>query len=147
MTIVKHRPQGTAATPFDEFINSFFGRDISQFFGHDEAGMHQPRVNITENKEAFKLDILAPGFGKEELKLNVEENTLSITAEHRDEALNEGERFTRREFTHRSFKRSFRLPENVNTERITAEHSNGILTVRIPKVVPVKPAQREISIA
>lgn len=146
MTIVKQRPQGTTVTPFDEFINSFFGRDLSQFFGHDDAGMNHPRVNITESKDAFKVDVLAPGFRKEDLKLNVEENTLSIAAEHKDQALNEGERYTRREFSHRSFKRSFRLPENVDTERISAEHANGVLTVHLPKVVPVKPAQREINI-
>ena len=146
MTIVKQRPQGTTVTPFDEFINSFFGRDVSQFFGHDDAGTSLPRVNITESKDAFKVDILAPGFRKEELKLNVEENTLSIAAEHRDRSMNEGERYTRREFSHRSFKRTFRLPENVDTERISAEHTDGVLSVHLPKVVPVKPAQREINI-
>lgn len=146
MTIMKQRPQGTATMPFDELISGFLGRDMAPFFGQEIPGNDLPRVNITESRDAFRLAVLAPGFRKEELKLNVEENTLTIGAEHKDAQLQEGERYTRREFTRRSFKRSFRLPEQVDAEQISAEHANGVLTVRIPKVVPVKPAQREITI-
>jgi len=146
MIILKQRPQSTTVPRVDHFINSFFGRDMAQLLGHDDVAMDLPRVNITESKEAYKLDILAPGFRKEDLRLNVEESIITISAEHKDEQLNEGTRFTRREFSLRPFKRSFRLPEQVDADRISAEYGPGVLTIRIPKAAPVKPAQREISI-
>lgn len=146
MTLVKHRPQHTIVTPFDELINGFFGRDLSQLVGSDEPSRTAPRVNITESNDGFKLDLLAPGFGKEDIKLNVEDNTLTISAEKKDSTLDENERYTRREFAFQAFKRSFRLPENVMVDRIKAGYANGVLNVDIPKVEPAKPAVREISI-
>jgi len=147
MTLVKHRPQGPLVTPFDELINGFFGRDLSHFIGSDDMQRSTPRVNITEGNEGFKLDLLAPGFQKEDLKMSVENDTLTISAEKKNEALVEGERYTRREFGFSAFKRSFRLPENVMTENIKAGFNNGVLTVSLPKMEPAKPAVREISIS
>lgn len=146
MTLVKHRPQGSLDTPFDELFNGFFGRDLSHFIGSDDMHRSGPRVNITESKGGFKLDMLAPGFRKEDMKMNVESDTLTISAEKKNETLVEGERYTRREFGFSAFKRSFRLPENVTTETIKAEFTNGVLSVSIPKTEPAKPAVREISI-
>lgn len=146
MTLVKHRPQGSLVTPFDELFNGFFGRDLSHFIGSDDMHRSSPRVNITESKDGFKLDLLAPGFSKEDLKMNVENDTLTISAEKKNDALIEGDRYTRREFGFNAFKRSFRLPENVMSENIKAEFTNGVLAVSIPKSEPVKPAVREISI-
>jgi HSP20 family protein len=147
MTLVKHRPQGPLVTPFDELFNGFFGRDLSHFIGSDDMHRSAPRVNITEARDSFKLDLLAPGFRKEDLKMNVENDTLTISAEKKNEALPEGERYTRREFGFTAFKRSFRLPKNVTSENIKAEFTNGVLNVSIPKAEPAKPPVREISIA
>ena len=146
MTLVKHRPQFPFASPFDELFGGFFGRDISHFTGSDDVNTSVPRVNITETKDSFKLDLLAPGFSKEDLKMNVEEDTLTISAERKNAALNEGDRYPRREFGFSAFKRGFRLPENVKVDGISAGFTNGVLTVNIPKSEPVKPAVREISI-
>ena len=146
MTTLKHRPQGPLVTPFDALINGFFSRDLSHFIGSDDVQRSSPRVNITERKERFTLELLAPGFSKEDLKMNVEKDTLTISAEHTQKSLQENERYTRREFSQSAFKRSFRLPENTVSEYITAEYTNGVLLVNIPKAEPVKPATREISI-
>ena len=147
MTIVKHRPQRSLVTPFDELFNGFFGRDLSHLVGSDDMQRSTPRVNITESKEGFKLDLLAPGFRKEDLKMNVEDSTLTISAEKKNQDLAEGDRYTRREFGFSAFKRSFGIPENVDTESISAEFTNGVLTVNIRKYEPAKPAVREINIA
>lgn len=147
MTIVKHRPQRSLVTPFDELFNGFFGRDLSHLVGSDDMHRSTPRVNVTETKEGFKLDLLAPGFSKEDLKMSVEDHNLTISAEKKNQDLVEGERYTRREFGLNAFKRSFGLPENVDTEGISAEFSNGVLTVNIRKTEPAKPAVREINIA
>ncbi len=145
MTIAKYRPLGVM-TPFNELVNEFFGRDIGQMLGQDEVRRQVPAANIIERDNAFELRLSAPGFRKEELKLNVEADMLTIAGEHQVEDLKENERYTRREFIHGAFTRSFRLPETVNPEGITADHANGILTIRIPKAEAAKPKAREISI-
>jgi HSP20 family protein len=146
MTLTKFRPQATVTSPFSDFVNEFFGRDITQFTGHDDLKRSTPSVNITERAEDYKLDLLAPGFNREELKLNVENDVLTISAEHKSEATKENERYTRREFTRSSFSRSFRLPEGTQHDAIKAEYTNGVLNVTIPKVAPKKPSVREIQI-
>lgn len=146
MTIVKHRPHGTLVTPFHDLFNGFFGRDIAQFQGSDDLYRSIPRVNIVEGADGFHLHLLAPGFAKEDLKLNVEDLTLTISAEKKQEGLEENARWTRREFGHSAFKRSFRLPDNVKVDAISAEHVNGVLHVTIPKAEESKPKSVTISI-
>jgi len=146
MTLTKYRPQATVTTPFNQFVNEFFGRDITQFFGHDDLKRSMPSVNITERAEDHKLELLAPGYERQDLKLNVEDEVLTISAEHKSEQQKENERYTRREFSRSSFSRSFRLPEGTQHDAIKAEYVNGVLNVIIPKVAPKKPNVREIQI-
>lgn len=146
MTIVKHRPHPSLVTPFDGFFNNFWSRDLSHFVGSDELPKMMVRTNVTETKEGFKLELQVPGFSKEDLKLSVEKEELTISAERKEEALPEGSRYTRREFHSASFKRSFRLPETIAVDRISADHQNGILTVMLPKSEPAQPEVRSIRI-
>lgn len=146
MTIAKYRPQAVFTSPINNLVNEFFGRDISHFTGHDDVRRSVPSVNILERGNDFQLRLLAPGFSKEDLKLNVENDTLTISAEKKVEELKENERWTRREFGHSAFSRSFRLPEHVNAECITAEFQNGVLHVSIPKTEVAKPKSRTIDI-
>lgn len=146
MTIMKYRPQSHLTSPFSALVNDFFNRDIGQFLGHDEAHRNTPGVNIVERKDRFDLELLAPGFAKEDITVRVEDDVLTISAEQRNETLQEGERFTRREFSYGAFERSFRLPETVNAEGIRANHRNGVLVVSIPKAEAAKPKRHEIAI-
>ncbi|HEY0977064.1 MAG TPA: Hsp20/alpha crystallin family protein [Flavobacteriales bacterium] len=146
MTIVKHRPHPSLVTPFDGFFNNFWSRDLSQFVGSDELPRMMVRTNVIETQDGFKLELQVPGFSKEDLKLNLEKDELTVSAEKKNEALSEGVRYTRREFQSASFKRSFRVPENIAVERIVADYSNGILTVTLPKSEPSKPEVRNINI-
>lgn len=145
MTMLKVRP-GHVATPFDHLVHGFFGKDIAQFLGSDDLHRSAPRVNIKEDANAFHLEMLAPGFTKEDIKLNLAEGVLTVSAEHEEQKSAEGTRYTRREFGRHSFKRSFHLPEHVNGEAIQAVFSNGLLTVDLPKMEPVKPASKAITI-
>lgn len=131
--------------PFTGILDQFFS-NIDQLQGSDEVFTTMPRVNITENGEGFKLEMQAPGYAKDELKLNLENDVLTISAEKEHQSLDENERYTRREFSQSSFNRSFRLPETVDAEKISAEHINGVLTVSIPKRAEVKPAPKQINI-
>lgn len=146
MTIVKYRPKAVFQAPFHELVNEFLGRDIGQFLGTDDVRRHVPKVNIIEREGEYRLEVLAPGYSKEELKMNVKDQVLTISAEHKVEKLSEGERYTRREFGRSSFERSFDLPDTVNAEAIKAEYANGLLSVTIPKNQTPKPKTRSISI-
>lgn len=146
MTIVKHRPHGALSAPFNDLFGGFFGRDLAQLYGSDDHFRSAPRANIVESKDGFKLELLAPGYGKEDLKLNVEDDTLTISGERKQEDLRESERWTRREFSHTSFKRSFRLPENVKADAIQADLVNGVLTVSLPKTEESRPKSLSINI-
>ncbi|MCO6483467.1 MAG: Hsp20/alpha crystallin family protein [Flavobacteriales bacterium] len=135
----------TRFRPFSGILDQFFS-NIDQIQGSDEHFGLAPRVNITENGDGFKLEMQAPGYDKEDLKLNLENDVLTISAEKEHEELKENERYTRREFSQSSFSRSFRLPQTVDAEKISAEHVNGVLKVSIPKKVEVKPATKQINI-
>lgn len=146
MTIMKYRPTRAMVTPFNELVNGFFGHDIAQFLGSDDLPARSPRVNIIDRGSEFRVDVVAPGFDKGDLKLNVQDDVLTISAEKKTEGLAENERYTRREFAFNAFERSFHLPESVNAEGIKAGFANGILTVSIPKTEPGKPQRREVRI-
>ncbi len=145
--LTKNRPQSQLSHPFSGLMNEVFGRDISQFLGHDDLGHLTPRVNITETPEKFVVSLRVPGFAKDELKISAEKDTLTVKGEKTSTASTENERFLRREFQAGSFSRSFHLPETVKIEGITAEHANGVLNLSIPKSEPAKPETREINIA
>lgn len=144
--ITKYRTQAPVQHPFNELMSGMFNRDIGQLIGQDEPALAKPRVNITETPEAYHISLSVPGFSKEQLKISTENETLTISGEHSEEALAEKERYTRREFKTTSFSRSFRLPELVDLDGITADHANGMLAVHIPRTQPVKPSSRAVPI-
>lgn len=92
-----------------------------------------PSVNITENGKEFRIELAAPGMSKNDFKVNVEDNVLTISAEKEEEKNDKNERYTRREFSYRSFTRSFRLPAEVRSENIEGKYEDGILKLSIPK--------------
>lgn len=145
--ITKYRPQHSFVHPFNDLFGGVLGRDISHFFGHDDLGQFTPRVNITETPEKFVVSLRVPGFSKDELKISTEKNTLTVKGEKTSSASHENERVLRREFQASTFSRSFSLPETVKLDAISAEHTNGVLNVSIPKTEPAKPMTREINIA
>ena len=106
-----------------------------------------PSVNIAENNDGFKIEFAAPGLTKEEFKINLDNNVLTVESEKKEEKEESKENFTRREFNYSSFQRSFTLPDSANGEKIKAEYQNGILYIEIPKSeeAKVKPL-REIEI-
>lgn len=102
-----------------------------------------PKANISEGENEFSLSLAVPGMAKEDLKINLEDNVLSISAEIKP--LEEEANYSRREFKISSFSRSFYLPEDVQCEKIEATFENGILNLIIPKVEVVV-LKKEISI-
>jgi len=146
MTLIKYRTPASPASPVDRLASELFGQSIDRFFGNDGFADHAPRVNIVERPDDFKLEVLAPGFDKKDLKVNMVNDSLTISGEHTVENQDEDERYTRREFNRSSFERSFVIPKSVKADAIQAEYMNGVLKVIIPKTEESKPQERNISI-
>ena len=97
-----------------------------------------PAVNISEHPDRFEVEVAAPGMKKEDFKVNLEHNVLTLSGEHNMENESKDKKFTRKEFSYSSFQRSFTLPENVNASGIEAKYNDGILKLVLPKKEEVK---------
>ncbi|MBS1583191.1 MAG: Hsp20/alpha crystallin family protein [Bacteroidetes bacterium] len=96
-------------------------------------GGNLPAVNIKDNTKSFDLELAVPGYKKEDLKVNVEGDVLTISSEKKSETEEEKKGYTRREYSYRSFSRSFTLPENADGDQVKASYENGVLKLSIPK--------------
>jgi|SRR3954462_150650 HSP20 family protein len=106
-----------------------------------------PSVNVKETEAAYELEIAAPGLSKEDFKIDVEGETLIISAEKETSKEEKEESYTRKEFSYSSFKRSFNLPERaIETDKITAKYVDGILQLVVPKLEKVN-NQKRITVA
>lgn len=131
---------------FPTFFNPFYGRPVINRYQNTTPNV--PAVNVKETETAFLLELAAPGLKKEDLKINVENNKLTIGYQSEVKTEETAEKFTRQEFGVTSFERSFRLPKTVNADAIKAAYTNGILTVELPKVeVKEEKLVKEIVIA
>jgi HSP20 family protein len=92
-----------------------------------------PAVNIKESETDFKLELFAPGMKKEDFNIEIDQRTLSISSEKQAETEENNEKYSRKEFSFTSFKRTFNLPETVNFDAIEANYESGILNLRLPK--------------
>ena len=120
-----------AAHGFPIVMDQFF-KDILGGTQYNQTSV--PPVNVKETDAAFLLEVVAPGLKKENFNLEIEKDLLTISSEAKTEKAEEQEgKFTRREFRSVSFKRSFKLPENVKPEDINATYQDGILIVSLPK--------------
>ncbi len=93
-----------------------------------------PSVNVVETKDAFGLEVAAPGMKKDDFKIEVKDGCLVISAEAKAEKEEKAENYTRKEFNYQAFTRSFWLPENVKADEIKATYMDGILKLNVPKI-------------
>jgi len=106
-----------------------------------------PSVNIVENKNHYEVSLAAPGMKKDDFKVDVEGNVLTISAEKEEKNEEKEEKFTRKEFSYTSFSRSFTLPEWVNKDKIDASYEDGLLRLVLPKTEEAKKlSSRHISV-
>jgi HSP20 family protein len=138
MTLVKFKP---VSPMFSDALNDFFNQGIN------ESSHKLPAVNISEDANSFKIELAAPGINKEDFKINLEKDVLSISTEKKVENKEETKQYSRREFSYHSFKRSFTLPENVDKENISAQYVNGILHLTIAKAKKAEEVVKTISIS
>ena len=94
--------------------------------------MNIPAVNINETENAFKVTLAAPGLKKDDFKIDIDGNMLTISCEKEENKEEKEERFTRKEYNYSSFSRTFTLPDEVNKENVEATYLDGILTISLP---------------
>ena len=140
MTLLKASERMFPTLP--SFFDNFLSRDWMDWneSNYSTTNSTLPAVNIRENDESFMIEMAAPGLSKDNFKVNLDRNRLVISSELKEEKNENGEKYSRREFSYQSFQRSFTLPEGIiDGDKISAKYNNGILMVSIPKREEVKP--------
>ena len=122
---------------FDDFF-----RPWNEWFDGGVWGrtMKIPAVNITEQKSEYLVSLAAPGLKKEDFKIAVDGNMLTISSEKEENKEEKDEKYTRKEYNYSSFSRSFTLPEEVNQEKIDAKYEDGVLKISLPRKEEAKKA-------
>lgn len=106
-----------------------------------------PPVNIKENELGWEISVAAPGRNREDFRLELKENKLSISYEEKHEEEKNEKGYSRKEFGFHSFRRSFQLPDLAAKDQIRANYDKGILTLSVPKKEEEKPEVISIEIA
>ena len=110
--------------------------DVDRFFGSDQffRKMNKmPAANIKEQNNHYEIELAVPGMKKEDIKIELSNNILTISAQHKNEKTEEKDNYTRREFSYNSFSRSFDVPTSVNAEEVNAQYKDGLLLLTLPK--------------
>ena len=137
------------AKRFSNALDNFFNSNVSHLIDEDYSST-KPSVNIRENKDDYQIELAAPGLKKEDFQIQVNKDQLIIEAkfEKSEEDTDADGKYTRREFHYGSFKRSFHLSDKINSDKIDAAYTDGILTLTIEKREEAKEkAPRSIEIS
>ncbi len=135
MTLIKRNGNSLSGVPalFDDFFASdFFNWGSNSRYSALSATL--PAVNIKETDDHYEVEMAAPGMQKDDFKVELNGNTLTISSAKNDEKKEELEGYSRREFSCQSFERNFTLPKDVvDEDKIEAHYENGLLRLSIPK--------------
>ena len=144
MTLVKfNNGQRNAVSPwFNDVFDSLFNDSVL----NDRFVTKTPAVNIAETENEFQIELAVPGLKKEDFKINLDKNVLSVSAEKKAENIEEGKKYSKREYSYTSFVRSFTLPEVADQAKIEAEYTDGILKLNVAKKEEAKVQRREMCV-
>ena len=145
MTQVRFNGQPVGRS-FNNLMDDFFASVPSIIRDEFVPAKQNVPVNIKETETDYQLEVVAPGFEKENFKISLENKILTIEGEKKTEEENKNEKIVRREFRNQSFKRSFTVDENIDKDNISAKYVNGVLTLNLPKKGEVKPSTQQISV-
>lgn len=137
MTLIR-----TSDRLYPALFNNLFGRELMDWnnngFSADNATL--PAVNILENDDQIQIEVAAPGMKREDFKVDLENNRLTVSAEKEDQRNETNDRYARKEFCYSSFSRQFNIPvETINGDKIQATYKDGILLLTLPKREELKP--------
>jgi HSP20 family protein len=137
MTLIR-----TSNRLYPSVFNQLFNREMVDWLnpGFSENDTTLPAVNILESENHIQIEVAAPGMKKEDFKIDLDNNRLTVSAEVSTENSETNERYSRKEFSYRSFRRLFNIPvETINGDQIQATYKDGILLVTLPKREELKP--------
>lgn len=143
----KNKETGLVPT-FKSWMEDFWGADnvfADDFFRWRKNWM--PAVNIKDEKKSFEIEVAAPGLKKDDFDVKVENGMLTISAKREETKEEEETDYTRKEFSYRSFERSFALPENVDPENISAKYTDGVLKLSLKKIAIKEEPTKKIKIS
>ncbi|MBR2136054.1 MAG: Hsp20/alpha crystallin family protein [Bacteroidales bacterium] len=126
--------------------NSWLPEIFNDFFDNswmERTNYTAPAINVIENEKEYELELAAPGLSKEDFKIQLgDDGNLVINMEKKTVNKEEKKkgRFLRREFSYEKFHQSLMLPDDVDVEKIEASMENGVLNIRLPKIVKAVPS-------
>jgi HSP20 family protein len=145
MTLVKFA-NGQKNNGLNPLFTDVFDSILNDTFLSDRFTTKTPAVNIAETENEFHIELAAPGLSKEDFKISVEKNILSVSAEKKTEATSTDKKYSKKEFSYNSFTRTFTLPETVDHAKIDAAYTDGILKLNVAKKEEAKIQTREIEV-
>lgn len=145
MTLVKFNPEKKNSSLLPGF-NDIFESVLGDTFFTDRRLSNVPAVNISESADHYHIELAAPGLKKDDFRVLVERDMLTISTETKNENLSEGRTYNRKEYSYSAFTRSFTLPESADIEKISASYNDGILKLELPKKEEAKVVARQIEI-
>lgn len=133
MSLIRYSSSLNDFTPtsFNNLIDRFFNDTLARSGG--SAYSFVPRVDVLEDEKAFEIHLAVPGMNKEDFKIDLNDNYLTISGERKFTREKKENNFHSIETQFGTFSRSFTLPENVDANKINAKYVNGILELNIPK--------------
>jgi HSP20 family protein len=132
MSIVRYSTANDfVPTSFSNLIDRFFNDSLSRTGG--SAYSFVPKVDILENETAYEINVAVPGLSKEDFKIDLNDNFLTISGERKFSKEKKENNLHVIETQYGNFSRSFSLPENVDASKIGAKYNNGILEITVPK--------------
>ena len=129
---------GGVPSLFQDFFNNnpLFKRDLFDFdmdMPPSRLGINVPTANITENRKEYMIELAAPGLDRKDFNIELDEQTLTISAEKEMEEKKEEDQYSRQEYSFHSFQRTFYIPQAIKEDKIEAKYDNGVLKVTMPK--------------
>jgi len=130
MTLIKYSRPGRniAGKHFSDIMDEFFNDAIV-----NRTSTFTPNINISETEDQFSIEVEIPGMKKEDININVENNTLTISGERKQKTEEDGRRYHRVETNYGAFQRSFQLPDHIDDDSIEASYENGLLQITMGK--------------
>jgi HSP20 family protein len=128
MNITKYN-KNNGLNLFEDFANEFFG-------GFPIYKEKTASTNVIESEKDYNVEIAIPGFKKEEIKIDVNDDVLTITGSYENSKNETTANFTKKEFSKKSFTRTFQIPEDVDGDKISAKVEDGILNIKLDKKTP-----------
>ena len=129
------------------WIENFFA-ETDDFFKtmNFDVALNVPAMNVKEEKEFFMIDLAVPGMKREDFNIEIDRGVLMISASTEEKKEEKTEEYKRQEFSFRNFKRSFWLPENINMDQIVATYENGLLKLKLPKMMQLPEKGKTIKV-